>query len=63
MSKQSDAEIDAFVQEMRDVGEEYVGLCDGCAQSRDECLCDIDIAEVLDCSSVYHPGCRKCEAL
>lgn len=60
-TKTTDADVDAFYQEMRDVGAEYVWLCDGCAQSRDECLCDIDIAEVLDCASVYHPGCRKCE--
>lgn len=61
MSEQSDRDIDVFVQEMRDIGGEYIGICDGCAQSRDECLCDIDIEEVLDCASVYHPGCRKCE--
>lgn len=39
----------------------YEGLCDGCAQSLSECLCDIDLEEVLDCASVFHPGCRKCE--
>jgi len=39
----------------------YVGICDGCAQSADECLCGLDLDEVRDCSSVYHPGCRDCE--
>lgn len=39
----------------------YVGICDGCAQSRDECLCDVDLADVLDCNHPSHPGCRKCE--
>ncbi len=62
MSKETDADIDAFMSEMRAVGAEYVGICDGCAQSRDECLCDLDLAEVLDCASVYHPGCSKCGA-
>jgi hypothetical protein len=41
---------------------EYDGICDGCAQGCSECLCDIDLAEVLNCDSPYHPGCRKCEA-
>lgn len=61
MSRETDADIDLFVQEMRDVGKEYVGICDGCAQWRSECLCDVDLNEVLDCNSPFHPGCRECE--
>jgi len=40
---------------------EHEHICDGCAQIESECLCEIDPAEVLDCGSVYHPGCSKCE--
>ncbi len=40
---------------------EYDETCDGCAQARSECLCGIDLAEVLDCASPFHPGCRACE--
>jgi|SRR6267143_1099030 len=36
-------------------------ICDGCAQGISECFCDIDLAEVLDCNSPFHPGCRNCE--
>jgi hypothetical protein len=45
-------------------GEEkpYEGICDGCAQSESECLCDVNLDDVLDCASPFHPGCRKCEA-
>jgi hypothetical protein len=61
VSNKTDADIDAFVQEMRDVGQEYIGICDGCAQWLNECLCDVDLAEVANCMSPYHPGCRGCE--
>lgn len=40
---------------------EYDGICDGCAQAESECLCDVDLADVLDCNHPSHPGCRKCE--
>ncbi len=42
-----------------DLGDDFI--CDGCAQLASECLCDIDIEDVLDCASIYHPGCRLCE--
>jgi hypothetical protein len=35
--------------------------CDGCAQLHSECLCEVDLDEVMDCTSPFHPGCRKCE--
>ena len=35
-------------------------ICDGCAQLQSECLCGIDLAEVLDCASPFHPGCQYC---
>ncbi len=44
-----------------EVTRESGGICDGCAQARSECLCDVDLDEVLDCNSPFHPGCRKCE--
>jgi len=37
-------------------------ICDGCAQLESECLCGLDLAEVLDCASPFHPGCRNCES-
>jgi len=40
--------------------EEPDGICDGCAQTTDECLCDIDLDDVRNCDSVFHPGCDKC---
>jgi hypothetical protein len=40
---------------------EYEGICDGCAQSVSECLCDVNLDDVLDCNHPFHPGCRKCE--
>lgn len=62
MSERTDAIIELFKQQMREVGEACDDpTCDGCAQAESECLCGIDIAEVLDCMSVYHPGCRNCE--
>jgi hypothetical protein len=36
-------------------------ICDGCAQSFDECLCGIDIEDVRNCDSIFHPGCNLCE--
>lgn len=40
---------------------EFDGICDGCAQAESECLCDVDLDDVLDCASVFHPGCSLCE--
>ena len=34
-------------------------ICDECGQ--DDCLCGIDLEDVLNCESPFHPGCRKCE--
>jgi len=36
-------------------------MCDGCAQLESECLCDVDISDVLNCEHPSHPGCRLCE--
>lgn len=41
--------------------DEYDPTCDGCAQPKSECLCDVDITDALDCNHPSHPGCRKCE--
>lgn len=49
----------AYIEQQRLIDDEPT--CDGCAQPTSECLCDIDLDDVDDCASVFHPGCRKCE--
>jgi hypothetical protein len=53
--------LDLPRKSLRGSAEDYDETCDGCAQARSECLCDVDLRDVLDCNHPSHPGCRHCE--